>query len=560
MNLTVRKSTMDALNKKGLSNDKIQDAIRYTHSEFVRLDVNLFSKEALKFIEDEAAKDPKLKGNGNVLRQLKTIRNIAAEGMDMIPRNLETLQETLKQVLMKTEHKFLFQYDDSGLMEPYFVKNIEYHPPRKDSPAYVRVELRYIFRRKDNSTSFSFHYSDINTTVKKMFENKRYAVETPELYAQYENDLKKYHEIYVQLGKQYLASGVAEEAESDDNDRDRWRRYSRVHLTVDGKPSNVVIDDGEAEFFKPYVTCSYWQNIEGKKVNKKVAKNEEDFEDDDEEKSEELNIYALPVHPYIRVFDLNAHNFLNVHVNDLAPYKYDKTTKDKLILPQEVKELVSMLVESTSEVMEDIIKGKSGGIIVLSTGKPGTGKTLTAEVASESLELPLYKVQSSQLGIDVDDLEKELKLVLNRATRWNALLLIDESDVYIHERGEDLVQNAVVGVFLRVLEYYKGMLFMTSNREVLIDDAIKSRATAHIRYEVPTDDDQAKIWDILAKEFKIKLGSTSKELAKAFPGISGRDVKSALKLAKFMSKKEGSKVDVKMIDRISKFLQFTGRK
>ena len=44
-----------------------------------------------------------------------------------------------------------------------------------------------------------------------------------------------------------------------------------------------------------------------------------------------------------------------------------------------------------------------------------------------------------------------------RAQRWGAVMLIDEADVYIKRRDDDITMNAVVGVFLRVLEYFNGL-------------------------------------------------------------------------------------------------------
>ena len=71
----------------------------------------------------------------------------------------------------------------------------------------------------------------------------------------------------------------------------------------------------------------------------------------------------------------------------------------------------------------------------------------------EASKKALYVVQCSQLGISAEQLEEKLSGVLERASRWGIILLIDEADVYIHERGNDLEQNAIVGVFLRLLEY-----------------------------------------------------------------------------------------------------------
>lgn len=45
------------------------------------------------------------------------------------------------------------------------------------------------------------------------------------------------------------------------------------------------------------------------------------------------------------------------------------------------------------------------------------------------------------------------------------MVLLDESDVFLEEREKtDLKRNALVSVFLRALEYYEGILILTSNR------------------------------------------------------------------------------------------------
>ena len=102
------------------------------------------------------------------------------------------------------------------------------------------------------------------------------------------------------------------------------------------------------------------------------------------------------------------------------------------------------------------------------------------------MQRPLYSVQCSQLGLEPADLERELLKIFTRAARWNAILLLDEADVYIHRRGSDIQQNAIVGVFLRVLEYYSGVMFLTTNRAELVDDAIASRCLARIDYQSVT--------------------------------------------------------------------------
>lgn len=164
-------------------------------------------------------------------------------------------------------------------------------------------------------------------------------------------------------------------------------------------------------------------------------------------------------------------------------------------------------------------------------GAAGLGKTLTAEVYSEVVGKPLYRVHSGQLGTSAVSVEAALSDILRRAARWDAILLLDEADVYIRRRDNDLQHNAIVAEFLRTLEYFDGLLFMTTNRVDDVDDAILSRCIAVIRYETPSREDAVKLWKSLSSQFQVELSDDLIEkLVRDFPNSSGRDIKELLKL------------------------------
>lgn len=54
--------------------------------------------------------------------------------------------------------------------------------------------------------------------------------------------------------------------------------------------------------------------------------------------------------------------------------------------------------------------------------------------------------------------------------------------------------NRLVTVFLRKLEYYQGLLFLTSNRGIHFDEAILSRTHLIIEYEDLTKDVRRGLW------------------------------------------------------------------
>jgi SpoVK/Ycf46/Vps4 family AAA+-type ATPase len=237
---------------------------------------------------------------------------------------------------------------------------------------------------------------------------------------------------------------------------------------------------------------------------------------------------------------MELHHHVWVHVDDVQPYCYQPELKDKLILPQEQTDLIDILTAEMDVLMDDIVEGKSGGTTVLCAGPAGVGKTLTAEVYSEIIQRPLYRVHSGQLGLNVAEMEKALKDTLTRAQRWGAVMLIDEADVYIKRRDDNIAANAVVGVFLRVLEYFNGLLFMTTNRVDDIDEAIISRCIAMIRYHPPAAEDRYQIWRVMTGQFALQIDEALiEQLVNLFPTATGRDIKGLAKLvAKFCQHKQ----------------------
>ncbi|RYF42676.1 MAG: AAA family ATPase [Comamonadaceae bacterium] len=248
----------------------------------------------------------------------------------------------------------------------------------------------------------------------------------------------------------------------------------------------------------------------------------------------------VPLHCYLYLFHLDLHRNLWVHVQHLQDYRYQPALRDKLVLPQAHRDLIDILTAERNFLMEDIVQGKSGGTTILCKGAPGLGKTLTAEVYAEVVAKPLYRVHSGQLGVTAESVEANLSKILQRAARWDSVLLLDEADVYIRRRDNDLQHNAIVAEFLRTLEYFNGLLFMTTNRIADIDDAILSRCIAIIQYDTPTREDAVRLWKTLAAQFQAELPDALVErLAQTYATASGRDIKELLKLtSKFCRSKQ----------------------
>jgi hypothetical protein len=105
------------------------------------------------------------------------------------------------------------------------------------------------------------------------------------------------------------------------------------------------------------------------------------------------------------------------------------------------------------------------------------------------------QISAGDLSSDAAKLEKQLSLIFELADHWNALLLLDEADVFLRKRDTDHTHNSLVSVFLRKLEYYKGIMLLTTNRVRDFDDAIQSRIHLALRYSPLGIDTRRGIWN-----------------------------------------------------------------
>ncbi|UPK96024.1 hypothetical protein LCI18_006959 [Fusarium solani-melongenae] len=199
------------------------------------------------------------------------------------------------------------------------------------------------------------------------------------------------------------------------------------------------------------------------------------------------------------VFDMN---FVEDLVIDSNPMKY-------LIMSPEKQEMIEAVAGSprkgmalkpwTTDWSADFVEGKGRGQVIFLHGKasrsPGTGKTMTVELIAKKTRRPLLSLSVADLGTEEVQMEKRLMKWLSRAAIWGAIVLIDEAEVYMEQREPGQTgRNALVTAFLRSMEYFPGLLFLTSNGIGLFDEAVMSRIHLAVQYERPTDAERTEIW------------------------------------------------------------------
>ena len=166
-----------------------------------------------------------------------------------------------------------------------------------------------------------------------------------------------------------------------------------------------------------------------------------------------------------KVNDLTRTN-LTATQDQLDPFwkelQLDNDAKDRLMAYVEFhsnsrQQAIANASESIDAESFDIIEDKGRGLVIMLHGPPGVGKTLTAETIARAIVRPLYPVTVADVGIDPYEAEERLYEIFTLAQRWQAILLMDEADVFVEARNQsDISRNALVAVLLRCLEYYEG--------------------------------------------------------------------------------------------------------
>ncbi|KAI1328446.1 hypothetical protein F5Y16DRAFT_419887 [Xylariaceae sp. FL0255] len=262
----------------------------------------------------------------------------------------------------------------------------------------------------------------------------------------------------------------------------------------------------------------------------------------------------------VRGFSLKLKDWCQIRVEDVYDITWNDNAFPSLMLPKGFKNLVLSFVEgqaANKTAFDDIIEGKGLGIVMLLAGNPGTGKTLTAEAVADKVKKPLYMLSAGELGKDASSVEKRLNEVLDLTEKWGAVLLFDECDVFIQERSKiDLAHNEIVAVFLRMLEYYRGILFMTSNRADTIDRAFKSRIHLTLQYPDLGKDAKSHIWRQFTRKSQSDTNLTDEDISSlAKLPLNGRQIKNVVKISTLLAGQENETLG---IDQIRTVLEATG--
>ncbi|CAN8101660.1 unnamed protein product [Discula destructiva] len=302
------------------------------------------------------------------------------------------------------------------------------------------------------------------------------------------------------------------------------------------------------------VDCKTYQRIDANDAIRVLAFSKKDRPDGKLTEADHLIANAV-----VRGFSMAAKLFLELSIDKMAPIAWKSQCFEELVLEPTTKETVQALVSQHSKMIDgegfdDIVKGKGQGLVCVLHGPPGVGKTLTAECVAEYVQRPLFMVSSGDLGISSEQLDQKLTSIMDMASTWRAVLLIDEADVFLEQRAlHDIQRNSMVSVFLRVLEYYTGIMFLTTNRVATFDDAFKSRIHVPIRYTDLSAASRLQIWRSFCSKVPggVRISDTEYDRL-AEDDLNGRQIKNVIKAAESLALFHGVELDFKQLQKVTK--------
>ncbi|KAG8161865.1 hypothetical protein KVR01_008852 [Diaporthe batatas] len=220
-------------------------------------------------------------------------------------------------------------------------------------------------------------------------------------------------------------------------------------------------------------------------------------------------------------YSLRDRRFVNADIRYLKPIKRELTTFDKLKISVNHKSMIKSLVHEHFQKKEaqekgrdrqleisdqDFIRGKGRGLVMLLHGAPGVGKTATAEAVADVYKKPLFAITCGDLGTEPKEVESNLNEIFRLANAWDCILLLDEAEIFLsprEKRDDNLQRNALVSIFLRILEYYPGILFLTTNRPGALDEAVKSRVHITLFYPQLSKADTVSLFQMNIERLKM---------------------------------------------------------
>lgn len=193
-----------------------------------------------------------------------------------------------------------------------------------------------------------------------------------------------------------------------------------------------------------------------------------------------------------------------------------------------------------------------GGITVLFSGPPGTGKTMATQVIARELHMELYQVDLSQV-IDkyVGETEKNIRQIFRQAKKSGGILFFDEADAVFHRRMEvsganERFANMESSLLLQCIEEYGGVVILATNNRDAMDPAFIRRFRYYLPFREPEEAVRYEIWtSVFPDKAPLCREIDFRELARVFD-LTGAVIKNVALNAAFLA--AGRQDKIRLLD------------
>ncbi|MBO7219159.1 MAG: ATP-binding protein [Clostridia bacterium] len=245
----------------------------------------------------------------------------------------------------------------------------------------------------------------------------------------------------------------------------------------------------------------------------------------------------------------------NVHFEDIVGLEdVKKAIRVRMIYPIKHPEIYKLYNKTSG-----------GGLLMY--GPPGTGKTMIAKAIACEVGAKFYAIKGSDLRSKwVGESEKNISSLFETARNDKlAIIMIDEIDTILGQRGEDKHNDKVVNEFLQQIDGFMGraenlLLLAATNRPWDIDSAAMRSGRFSEKIYVPLPDKVARkfLFEKNLKDVPIDSSVDLDYLADVTVGYSGADIAEICDKAKIepllksITLQEEGKFDENNIIKLSK--------
>lgn len=203
---------------------------------------------------------------------------------------------------------------------------------------------------------------------------------------------------------------------------------------------------------------------------------------------------------------------------------------DDLVLPNDVKKIVSQLIEE--QIRADLLRSYAlePRHKIMLAGKPGTGKTSLAEAIAERLMVPMYLVRYDALiGSYLGETAMRLRQLFDFASTRKCVLFFDEFDTIGKERGDSHELGEIKRVVSSLLLMTDSLPSYTvvigaSNHPELLDRAIWRRFQLKVELPMPDKADIKRWLEMFQHRYSIDFEYNVSKLATELTGNNFGDI------------------------------------